>query len=62
LTDQLLGEFESDIQSWTLVPSDGGRFEIEINGELIFSKLQTKRHAEINEIRDLVQQALSQTT
>jgi len=62
LTDQLLGEFESDIQSWILIPSDGGRFEIEINGELVFSKLQTKRHAEIDEIRDLVQEALSQTT
>ena len=25
----------------TLVPSDGGRFEIEIDGELIYSKLST---------------------
>ena len=38
----------------TLVPSDGGRFEVSVNGELVYSKLQTKRHAEAGEILNLI--------
>ena len=26
----------------TLVPSDGGRFELEVDGELVYSKLSTR--------------------
>lgn len=26
----------------TLVPSDGGRFEVEVDGELVYSKLSTR--------------------
>lgn len=38
------------IASVTLIPSDGGRFEVEVDGELIYSKKQTSRHAEEGEI------------
>ena len=38
----------------TLVPSDGGRFEVSVNGKLIYSKLETKRHAEPGEVVRLV--------
>ena len=34
----------------TLVPSNGGRFEISVNGQLIFSKLHTGRHPEPGEV------------
>jgi selenoprotein W-related protein len=51
-------EFEGSIEGWTLIPSDGGRFEIVANGKLIYSKLATHRHAEVDEIRQLLQQAL----
>jgi selenoprotein W-related protein len=37
-----------------LIPSDGGKFEVEVNGTLIYSKLQTKRHAEPGEAAGLV--------
>ncbi len=40
----------------TLVPSDGGRFEVTVNGKLIFSKLETKRHAQPGEVVGLVNQ------
>jgi selenoprotein W-related protein len=42
------------IETITLVPSDGGRFEVSLNGKLIYSKLQTKRHAEPGEVIGLV--------
>ncbi len=41
-----------------LVPSDGGRFEVTVNGKLVYSKLQTKRHAEPGEVVGLVQKLL----
>ncbi len=42
------------IESVALVPSDGGRFEVSVNGDLVFSKLQSKRHAEAGEILGLI--------
>jgi selenoprotein W-related protein len=41
LTEALLNEFKRDIKKLELVPSDGGRFEVSLNGSLIYSKLQT---------------------
>ena len=54
LEKDLLKEFEHVIESVTLIPSDGGRFEVSVNGSLIYSKLQTKRHAEPGEVVGLV--------
>ena len=54
LAEQVLKEYEHVIESMTLVPSDGGRFEVSVNGELVYSKLQTKRHAEVGEILNLI--------
>jgi selenoprotein W-related protein len=55
---ELLEEFEPEIESLTIVPSDGGRFEISVNGQLLYSKLQTRRHAEPGEVVKLVQKYL----
>ncbi|MCL4269516.1 MAG: SelT/SelW/SelH family protein [Anaerolineales bacterium] len=54
LADELLKNYEHVIESVALVPSDGGKFEVSVNGNLIYSKLQTKRHAEAGEILNLV--------
>jgi selenoprotein W-related protein len=54
LAADLLKEFEFQIDSLSLVPSDGGRFEVSINGDLLYSKLQTGRHAEPGEVLKLV--------
>jgi len=59
LTEELLNKFEEDIESFTLVPSDGGRFEFSVNGELLYSKLQTRRHAEPHEIARLLKEYLA---
>jgi selenoprotein W-related protein len=50
----LLKEFEDRIARITLVPSDGGRFEVSLDEALIYSKLQTGRHAEEGEIVRLI--------
>ncbi len=44
------------IEGITLVPSDGGRFEVTVNGKLIYSKLEAKRHAQPGEVIGLVNQ------
>jgi selenoprotein W-related protein len=37
-----------------LIPSGGGRFEVTVDGKLIFSKAALKRHAEKGEILRLL--------
>jgi len=46
--------YESEIETITLIPSDGGKFEIDVNGTLIYSKLKTNRHAESGEVANLL--------
>ena len=50
----LLSNFEPEIESLALIPSDGGRFEIEVNDHLVYSKMQSRRHAEAGEVVGLV--------
>ena len=54
LVDELLKNYEYLIESVALFPSDEGRFEVSVNGKLVFSKLQLKRHAEAGEIINLI--------
>ena len=54
LVDDLLKQFEHVIESVALVPSDGGKFEVSVNGTLIYSKLQTHRHPDPGEVVRLV--------
>jgi selenoprotein W-related protein len=50
MATQLLDEFESDIDEFTLIVSDGGRFEVEFDGDLVYSKKETGRHAEYEDV------------
>jgi len=58
LTEDLLAAYEADIEQFTLIPSDGGRFEFRANGQLLYSKLQTHRHPEPGEIAGLLKKIL----
>ena len=51
-------DFETEIESLTIIPSDGGRFELTVNDKLLYSKLATHRHAEPGEIKGLLQKYL----
>jgi selenoprotein W-related protein len=51
---ELLKLYEPEIETITLIPSDGGKFEIDVNGTLIYSKLKTNRHTESGEVANLL--------
>jgi selenoprotein W-related protein len=58
LTDELLSGWAPIIEDIDLVPSSGGRFEVTLDGDLIFSKASLKRHAEPGEIVGIVRQRI----
>jgi selenoprotein W-related protein len=58
--EELLKHYEHLIETLTLLPSDGGKFEVSVNGELIYSKLTTRRHAEAGEILGLVRKMVGE--
>jgi selenoprotein W-related protein len=62
LTAEILGERELEfyVANWTLIPSKGGVFEVEVNGELVFSKKALGRHAEPGEVRTALVAKLNQ--
>jgi len=52
--DELLKHYEHLIEEIKLIPSDDGKFEVTVNGQLVYSKLSTHRHAAPGEILGLV--------
>ena len=60
MTAEILGQrpLEAFIRSWKLIPDKGGKFEVTVNGDLIFSKKQLGRHAEPGEVLALFRQKL----
>ena len=54
----LLKDHESQISELTLIPSDGGCFEVTADGDLLYSKLQTGRHTDPGEILGLFRNKL----
>jgi selenoprotein W-related protein len=60
LTEELLKQYEHLIEEVRLVPSDGGRFEVTVNGQLLYSKLTTHRHAEPGEVLGLVRKLVGE--
>jgi selenoprotein W-related protein len=55
---ELVRKFEYQIQSIELIPSDGGRFEVKVGDQLVYSKLQTGSHIEPGDLVNLVEKAL----
>ena len=58
LAGELVREFEHEIQSLEILPSDGGRFEVRVNDALVFSKKQMGRHAEPGEVAGLIRKMI----
>lgn len=50
MADKLLEEFEHQLDEVILVPGRGGVFEVEADTDLIYSKLETGRHAEYDDV------------
>jgi selT/selW/selH-like putative selenoprotein len=51
---ELLKAYEFKLDSIGLIPSDGGKFEVRLGEQLVYSKLHTGRHLEPGEIVRLV--------
>jgi selenoprotein W-related protein len=60
LAEELLKNYEHVIESVVLVPSDGGKFEVTANGQLLYSKSATHRHAEPGEVLGLVRKVVGE--
>ena len=58
LAQELLAAHEGELTQVTLVPDDGGVFEVRINNELAFSRRRDGRFAEPREVKDAVREAL----
>lgn len=58
--EELLKNYEHLIETIALVPSDGGKFEVTANGKLLYSKLETHRHAEPGEVLGLVKKLVGE--
>ena len=56
MVDKLLGDFEFDIGSITLIPSTGGVYEVMAGDTLVYSKKETGRHAEYEEVADPIRE------
>jgi selenoprotein W-related protein len=46
------------IETIELIPADKGRFEVTLDGELIFSKAELGRHAEPGEVEALAEERM----
>lgn len=49
-SEELLGNYQHVINDMKLIPSGGGRFELVVNGDLVYSKKATGRHANEGEV------------
>jgi len=50
MAEEILLAYGDRIASLALIPGTAGRYEVTINGELVYSKAQTKRFPELQEI------------
>lgn len=54
MAEELLLEHGQDVKALALVPSAGGRFEVTVNGELVYSKAELGRFPELKELKEKV--------
>ncbi len=52
---ELLAHYRRNISELQLVPSQGGRFEVSLDGEKIFSKLEEGRFPEPGELQSAIE-------
>jgi selenoprotein W-related protein len=54
--ERALSKLKWDVEEWQLVPSDGGKFEITADGEPIYSKLETGKFPDEDQVIGLIKQ------
>jgi selenoprotein W-related protein len=58
--EELLKHYEHLIEEIKLIPSDAGKFEVTVNGQVLYSKLLNHRHAEPGEVLGLVRKLVGE--
>lgn len=58
MAEQLFEEFGQQFEI-TLIPSKGGVFEVDVDGNRIYSKIESGRHAEYAEVAEPIRAALA---
>ncbi|NWF67677.1 MAG: hypothetical protein HXY40_01195 [Chloroflexi bacterium] len=60
MTAEVLGdrEIEAFVRTWQMIPASGGKFEVTVNGEVLFSKKALGRHAKPGEIKTAINKKL----
>ena len=56
---ELLTTFEDDIGEMVLVPSEGGRFDVLADGELVWSRADEGRFPELKELKQRVRDRIA---
>mgnify|MGYP001813144414 CR=1 FL=1 len=56
MANHILEEFEHKIDGFTLIPSGGGVFEVVVGDHLVYSKKETGRHTDYDEVGPLVRE------
>lgn len=59
LARTLLNEHKNNIEMVNLIPASGGVLEVELDGELVFSKKELDRYPEKDEVEDLIRERLA---
>ncbi len=58
MANEILKEFETKIEAFTLIPSGGGVFEVVVDDKLVYSKKQTGRHTDYAEVGPLLREVI----
>jgi selenoprotein W-related protein len=53
-----LNHYEEQVEALTLIPSQGGRFEVVVNGDTIYSQMAAGRHSNPGEVSALLKKYL----
>ncbi len=62
MTEEILKEraLEQYIATWKLIPGTGGVFEVTVDGDLVYSKKATGKHAAPGEIRAIIERKVAE--
>ena len=62
LAQEVIDQWADRLSEIRLEPSSGGRFEVSLDGELVFSKAELERHAEPGEVSGLIRERIGEPT
>ena len=58
MAEEIIAEFGDQLETITLVKGAGGRFEVSVDSQMVFSKAEERRHAQAGEVVQKMQAKL----